>query len=143
MATPGDTAMPMKRRSARSACGRGSGSARAVRASRLCWGGGASILFIEAGLDQGCQSVQRFLGIPAFSPQLYFGANAGAEHHQAHNRSGGDSLAVAQYVDGSPEAFSHGDKTGCGTSMQTALVADGQDARENRLARRRRLSRIA
>src|SRR6202043_2456565 len=74
IATPADTAMPWNSRSLRAPPVRASGAARAERASRWCCCGGGSILFIEAGLDQGCQGVQRLLGIPAFGTQLDIGA---------------------------------------------------------------------
>ena len=73
-----------------------------TRGRRLCCGGGGaaacssggsfSILFIEAGLDQRGQRVQRLLRVPALGAQLHRRALAGAQHHETHDRAGRDTL---------------------------------------------------
>src|SRR5579875_2513550 len=89
-ATPAETAMPAKRRS----------RMPAERGAR-----GRSALFIEAGLDQRGQGVQRLLGIPAFGAQFDRAARAGAQHHQAHDRTGGDLLPVLHHIHRGAEAL--------------------------------------
>src|SRR5579875_836078 len=89
MATPAETGMPWNRVSVRPV-------GRESRAgSRLCCGGGGSVLFIEAGFHQLGEGVERLLGVPAFGPEFDFGAWTSAQHHQSHDRAGGDDLAVA------------------------------------------------
>ena len=67
--------------------------------------GGGLVVFIEAGLDQRGQRVERLLGVPAFGAQLDVGALAGAQHHQTHDRAGGHRLSVADHVHRGAEAL--------------------------------------
>src|ERR1700722_17986294 len=119
MAMPAETGMPGKRRSAG-----GSPEALGRLTNRLCWGGGGSVLFIEAGLDQVCQGVQRLLGVPAFGSEFDFRAAACAQHHQTHDRAGRNDLAFANHVNRGAEGFGHRHEARRRPSVQATFVAD-------------------
>src|SRR6185437_14902566 len=137
MVIPAETGIPTNRRSGLVS------STAGMRAIRLCWGaggsdvGGGSILFIEAGLDQGGQGIERFLRVPAFGAKLDRGAAAGTQHHQAHDRAGGHGLPVAQNINRCPESLGHGDEFRCCTGMQATFVGDRDSTAKDRCARRR------
>src|SRR5690349_9758332 len=56
-----------------------------ARSRRLCWGGGGSVLFIEAGLDEPGQRIEGFFRVPAFGSELDLGALSSSQHHQSHD----------------------------------------------------------
>src|SRR6218665_718869 len=75
-------------RSQRQAGGTGSGSARDALA-----------VLVKAVIDQRGDGVEGFAGLPAGGLHQDGGAGAGAQHHQAHDRTARDRLAVTDHLD--------------------------------------------
>ena len=62
--------------------------------------------------------------VESVGAQFDRGAHAGAEHHQAHDGTGRDNLAVAHYIDIGGKTFGGGDQLGRRAGVQAPPVND-------------------
>src|SRR5258708_14427885 len=84
---------------------------------------GASI-FAEFTCDQGGQGGHSFTGLAARAAELDRAADAGGQHHQAHDGKCGDGLAFEADAGDRVELAGGADELGGGAGMQAALVGD-------------------
>src|SRR5262245_49370767 len=84
--------------------------------------------FPELALDQGRQRRHRLQGLAARAGKLDLAADAGSQHHQAHDGEAGDLLALEADAHLGVELAGGAHELGGGTGVQAALVGDGKHA---------------
>src|SRR3954469_24999883 len=81
---------------------------------------GTSLLFVEQRLDQSAEPVDRLLGAEAGGADRDRVALGRAKHHQAHDRSAADLVAVLLDLDRGVDLRGDGDELGAGPGMEAA-----------------------
>src|SRR5215472_12926586 len=82
----------------------------------------------EFALDQGRKCRHGVGGLTARATELDLAADAGGQHHQAHDGQAGDVLALEGKPDHGVELARGAHELGGGTGMQAAFVGDGERA---------------
>src|SRR3954471_20449387 len=104
----------------------------------LCGLGRFASVLAELAFDQGGEGGHGFHGLAARAGELDRAADAGGQHHQAHDRQAGDFLALEGDPHGGIELAGGADELGGGAGMQAALVGDRQGAFQRAWRRVRR-----
>src|ERR1700709_2606372 len=86
--------------------------------------------FVELVGEQGCERIDRGLGVGADGGDRHRGAGSGRQHHQSHDRVAADGLVAACHKHLGIEAFDHLDEFGRSTGVQAAFVDDEKFARD-------------
>src|SRR5215475_3106449 len=86
------------------------------------------LILTEFALDQGGKGGHRLAGLAARAGELDRAADAGCQHHQAHDRQAGDLLALEADADHGVELAGAAHELGGRPRMQAALVGDRQGA---------------
>src|SRR5918993_1000061 len=85
-------------------------------------------LLAELPLDQGRQRRHRICRLPPRAEELDLAADAGGQHHQAHDGEPGDLLALEGHAHHGIELSRGAHELGGGPRVQAALVGDGESA---------------
>src|SRR6185369_15621748 len=80
----------------------------------------------EFDLDQGGKGGHGLACLAARADEFDLAADAGAQHHQAHDRQARDFLALEADADDGIELTGGADELGGGPGVQAALVGDPQ-----------------
>src|SRR5476649_2214715 len=85
-------------------------------------------VFAELAVDQGGEGVHRLDGLFAGAGELDLAADAGGQHHQAHDRQAGHFLVLEADADHRVELAGGAYELGGGAGMEAALVCDAEHA---------------
>jgi hypothetical protein len=99
-----------------------------VSGFRWSFYGVSDAFFIKACFDKPYKRLQRFRPLGAYGDDVQLGAGAGGQHHQAHDRSSADRLAVMRHRYGGVVAFRAFDELRRGARVQSLDVANGDDS---------------
>src|SRR5829696_520322 len=95
-------------------------------------------LLAELSLDQGRQRGHGVGGLPPRAEELDVAADAGGQHHQAHDGEARNFLALEGHAHDGVELAGGAHELGGGAGVQAALVGDGEGAPQRADARVRR-----